>query len=328
MRLHAVGLVVTLAVALLVAPLAAEAQQQTKVYRIGLLTALPRPSQPSPAVEAFRQGLHDLGYVEGKNLVIESRYAEHQLDRLPILAAELVGVQPDVIFTFGTPGILAARQATTTIPIVVASGGDLVAQGIIASFARPGGNITGLTLVGLNSKRLELLKEAVPTVTRVALLFNPANPANPFAGGDIEADGRALGVQVQRIEVHHPDALDTAFLAIAAGGADALLLHDDPVLTTQTRRIAEFALQHQLPTMVPGRHQAQAGALIAYEAHPTDRFRRAAAYVDKILKGANPADLPVERADRLILVVNLKTAETLGVTLPPTFLFRADELIK
>jgi putative ABC transport system substrate-binding protein len=327
MQLHTVGLVATLAFALLVAPLAAEAQQLTKVYRIGLLSPSPRTSEPGTGIAAFRQGLHDLGYVEGQTFVMESRYAEHQLDRLPVLAAELVGLQPDVIFTFGTPGILAARQATTTIPIVVGSGGDLVAQGIIASFARPGGNITGLTLLtSLDSKRLELLKEAVPTVTRVALLFNPANPSNPST--TIEAAGRALGMQVQRVEVHHPDALDAAFLAITAGGADALLMHDDSVFITLAERIAEFALQHQLPTIgVRGRF-AQAGCLLAYGVHPTDRFRRAAVYVDKIFKGAKPADLPVERADRLFLVVNLKTAKTLGLTLPPTVLVLADEVIK
>lgn len=321
-----IGLVATLAVVLIVAPLAAEAQQPTKVYRIGYLSPN-RRAGPGPGLAAFRQSLHDLGYIEGQNLVIEYRYAELQMDRLPILAAELVGLQPDVIFTGGTPAILAARQATTTIPIVVGSGSDLVAQGIIASFARPGGNITGLTVVvGLDGKRLELLKEAVPTVTRVAFRFNPANPAN--ASTIIEAEGRMLGMQVQRVEVHSPDALDVAFVAITTGGADALLVHDDPVLNTQAERIAEFALHHHLPTIGGQGRFAQAGGLMAYGVHPTDRFQRAAVYVDKIFKGAKPADLPMERADRLFLCVNLKTATTLGLKLPPTVLVLADEVIQ
>src|SRR5262245_54383336 len=267
-------------------------------------------------------------YVEGQNLVVEYRYAEHQMDRLPSLAAELVGLQPDVIFTFGTPAILAVHQATSTIPIVVGSGGDLAAQGIVASLARPSGNITGLTLLlGLDSKRLELLTEAVPTATRVALLINPANPGTGNLCPAVEAAGRALGVHVRCVETPHPDALDAAFHAIVTGRAEALLLSDDSMVNSQATRIAAFALEHRLPTMGVGQF-AKAGGLLAYSADFTNMYRRAAVYVDKILKGAKPADLPVERADKLFLVVNLKTAKALGITIPSHLLMLADEVLQ
>jgi putative ABC transport system substrate-binding protein len=262
---------------------------------------------------------------------LEYRYAAGQLDQLPALAAELVRLPVDVIVTWGTQGVQAAQQATTTIPIVVGSAGDLAAQGIVASLARPGGNITGVALLPRSlAKHLELLKEAVPTIARVALLFNPANPGmqSLLPGRDIEAVGQALGVQVQRVEARHPDALDAALLTIAASGVDALLIHNDAMLNAHFTRIAEFAVQHRLPAMTELRRFAQEGGLLAYGPSVTDMARRAAVYVDKILKGARPADLPVERADKLSLVINLKTAAALGLMLPPTFLFQADEVIK
>jgi len=327
MRLH-IGLVATLAVVLIVVPLAAVARQPTKVYRIGWLSPGSRPSEPGPVLVAFLQALREFGYVEGQNLVVEYRYAEHQLDRLPSLAAALVGLQPDVIVTTGTPAIRALQQATSTIPIVVGSGGDLARQGIVASLARPSGNITGLTLLGgLDSKRLELLTEAVPTATRVALLINPANPGTGNLCPAVEASGRALRVHVQCVEAPHPDALDAAFHAIVTGRAEALLLSDDFMVSSQATRIAAFALEHRLPTMGVGQF-AQAGGLLAYSADFTDMFRRAAAYVDKILKGAKPADLPVERADKLFLVVNLKTAKALGIPIPSHLLMLADEVLQ
>jgi putative ABC transport system substrate-binding protein len=306
-------------------------QQSGNIPRVGVLSPGQPPPAGNPAVDLFRQGLRDLGYVEGQTILLDYRYAQGQNERLPALVAELIALQPDVLYTYTTLGVRAAQQATTTIPIVVGVAGDLVAQGIVASLARPGGNITGLTAGLADSKRLELLKEAIPTVTRVAVLFNPANPWNPFStrrAGDFEAEARALGVQVQRVEVQDPAALDAAFLAIAAGGADALFIPNDTVVSGQQARILEFARQHQLPTIASGREFAAAGGLIGYGPSFPDMYRRASVYVDKILKGAKAADLPVERPQKFELFLNRKTAEVLGITFPPTLLVLADEVIK
>jgi putative ABC transport system substrate-binding protein len=329
-RLPPVGLLLVLTLGVLITPLAAAAQPSRHIPRVGVLNWGPPPPEPNASVDAFLQGLHDLGYREGHNLIIDYRFAAWPYDRFPTLAAELAALQPDVIVTASTPGVQAAQQATTTIPIVVAAAGDLVTQGLVASYARPGGNITGLTYVTMPGKHYELLKEAVPTTARVAHLINAANPAHSFALRDPEAEGRALGMQVQRIEVRHADELDTAFRAIVAGGADALVVHDDAMLMAQAQatRIAAFALQHRLPTMGPFLGFARAGGLMAYNASVPDMFRRAAGYVDKILKGAKPADLPIERADKFVLVINLKTAQALGITIPPTLLLLADEVIQ
>ena len=331
MQLRAIGLIIIVGLASLVATLAAHAQPATKVYRIGWLRT-GTPAGFDPYAEAFRQGLRDLGYVEGHNLAIEYRYAEGHLERLRTLAAEVVALQPDVILTSGTPGVRAAQQATTTIPIVVGIAADLVTQGFVASPARPGGNITGLTQVtDIGTKRLELLKEAIPTIVRVAYLSNPANPASAVgAPADVEAPRAlgALGVQGQRVEARHADDLDTAFRAIVAGGVDALVISQDGLFIREAPRIAAFALQHRLPTMAGDLGFARAGGLMAYSASTPDMFRRAASYVDKLLKGAKPADLPVERADKFVLVINLQTAQALGITIPPTLLFRADEVIR
>ena len=287
----AVGCIVTLILSLLAAPLAADAQPAIKVYRIGWLRT-GTPSGLDPIIEAFRQGLRDLGYIEGHNLAIEYRYAEGNLDRLRILAAELAALQPDVILTSGTPAVRAAQQATTTIPIVVGIAADLVVQGFVASLARPGGNITGLTqVIDLNAKRGELLKEAIPTIARVAYLMNPANPASAVGAPEAAAAYQALGIQGQRVEARHADDLDTAFRTIVASGVDALVIPQDGLFIREAPRIAAFALQHRLPTIAGDLGFAHAGGLMAYSASTPDMFRRAASYVDKILKGAKPADL-------------------------------------
>jgi putative ABC transport system substrate-binding protein len=318
----------TLVLTILVGPWLANAQGPTKVPHLGVLSQWSQGASPSPALQAFLQRLHDLGYREGENLRIDYRFAAQQLDRLPTLAAELVALQPDVIFTSsGTPALRAAQQATTTIPIVVGAASDLVAQGLVASLAQPGGNITGLTLIDeISAKRRALLKEALPTITRVAHLSNPANAGDALS---ITAEAyRALGLQVQYVGARHADDLDAAFRAIVAGGVDALFISADGVLGAEAPRIAAFALQHRLPTMGGDVGFVRAGGLMAYSTNISDMFRRAADYVDKILKGAKPADLPIERPIKFEFVINLKTAEALGLTLPPSILFQANEVIR
>jgi putative tryptophan/tyrosine transport system substrate-binding protein len=318
--------------ALLVAPLAAEAQPRGHIPIVGVLR-LGEPSadsDPKSAFNAFRQGLHELGYVEGQTVRLEYRYAEWQLDRLPSLAAELVQLQPDVIVTNTTPGALAAKQATTTIPIVVAVSEDLVAEGIVASLARPGGNITGQNLRDpeLAGKRLELLKEAVPTLTQVAVLVDTANRAHDRVPGHIAAEAQALGVRLQRVEVGEVGTFDRAFETIARSGAEALMVMDSAMFNAHRQRILEFARTHRLPTVCGVRPYAEAGCLIAYAPDILEMFRRAAVFVDKILKGAKPGDLPVEQPAKFELVVNLNTAQALGLTIPPALLFQATEVIR
>jgi putative ABC transport system substrate-binding protein len=317
----------TLVLTILVGPWLADAQGPTKVSRLGVLFQGSQGSSPSSALHAFLQRLHDLGYREGENFRIDYRFAAQQLDRLLTLAAELVALQPDALFTSGTPALRAAQQATTTIPIVVGAASDLVAQGLVASLAQPGGNITGLTLVDdIAAKRRTLLKEAVPTIARVTHLSNPANPGDALR---ITAEAYpALGLQVQYVRARHANDLVAAFHAIVAGGSDALFISADGLFSEEAPRIAAFALQHRLPTMGGTIEFVRAGGLMAYSTNIPDMFRRAADYVDKILKGAKPADLPIERPIKFELVINLKTAQALGLTLPPTFLFQADEVIR
>jgi putative ABC transport system substrate-binding protein len=322
---------VTLTLSLLAAPLVAYAQPATQVYQIGRLSA-GQPLPESTAYEAaFRQGLRELGYVEGQNLVLAYRYAEGSADRLPALAAELVQRQVDVIVAGGVPAIRAAQQATRTIPIVMAGVTDPVGQGLITSLARPGGNTTGLSLLNeeLPGKRLELLKETVPQSTRIAVLANPALPAYASRMHNLTVAARALGLHMHVVEVRRADELAPAFAAMTRAGVDALLVIAEPALMDGLRgQVADLATTSRLPAMYDWRMYVEAGGLISYGPSLPDIYRRAATYVDKILKGAPPADLPVEQPTKFELVINLKTAKALGLTIPPTLLFLADEMIK
>ena len=311
-------------------PFAARAQQMGKVPRIGYLGSS-SPSLEPHFVEAFRQKLRELGHIEGENIAIEYRWAEGQDGRLPDLAAELVRLQPNVIVTTGTPGALAAMQATKTIPIVMASSGDPVGAGLVASLARPGGHVTGFTIVGpqIEGKRLDLLKEAVPELSRVAVLWNPSNPALVSYFDTIENAGRTLRISLDPVaEVRRANELDNAFFAIASARPRALLVVADRFLLAHRKRIVEFAVAKRLPGMFPYREYVEAGGLMSYAPSNIELFRGAATYVDKILKGAKPGDLPVQEPTKLELIVNLKTSKAIGLTVPESFLLRADELIE
>jgi putative tryptophan/tyrosine transport system substrate-binding protein len=307
----------------------AEAQQPKKVQVIGIL-ASPSSSVASARVEAFQKGLVDLGYSEGKNIAIEHRYADGRLERLSDLAAEVIRLKIDVILALGAPAALAAKQATTTIPIVM-TGGDPVRAGIVASLARPGGNVTGLSdsTVDVSTKRLELLKEVVPKLSRVAILWNPLNPTNPLQLEDTQAAAAALSMTVYAVEVKGVDDFDRAFVAIKKGRAGGLLVPGDPMFGTESKRITDFAIKNRLPVMHAGLIQVELqGGLMAYATSLPDLARRAAAYVDKILKGTKPADLPVEAPMKFELIINLKTAKQIGVTIPPDLLARATKIIR
>ena len=320
--------VLPLCALLLALCISAEAQQPKKVLRIGIL-ASPSSSVASARVEAFRKGLVDLGYSEGKNIAIEYRYADGRLERLPDLAAEVTRLGVDVILALGNPAALAAKQATTTIPIVM-TGGDPVRAGIVASLARPGGNVTGLSdsTVDVSTKRLELLKEVVPKLSRVAILWNPLNPTNPLQLEDTQAAAAALGITVYAVEVKGVHAFDRAFAAIKKSGAGGLLVPGDPMFGTEGKRITDFAVKNRLPVMHAGLIQVENGGLMAYATSLPDLARRAATYVDKILKGTKPADLPVEAPMKFEFVINLKTAKQIGLTIPPNVLARADRVIR
>jgi ABC-type uncharacterized transport system substrate-binding protein len=331
MRRTTVGLFVMLALSVLTTPAVAAAQQPTQVYRIGRLSPGFPPSQPSPSMEAFRQGLRDLGYVEGQNLVIEWRWAEGREERLPDLAAELVRLQVAVIVVGGITAIRAAQHATSTIPIVMAANYDPVGEGFIASLARPGGNITGLSWLGaeLPGKRLELLKETLPQSTRIAVLGNPANAAHDSWLHSLSAAARALGLHLHVVELPRADELDSAFAAITSAGADALIVLSDPALIDGLYgRIVDLAAKSRLPAMYDWRAYVDAGGLMSYGPSMPDMQRRAASYVDKILKGAKPADLPIEQPTTFNLVINLKAAKAIGLTIPPTVLFQANEVLQ
>ena len=306
----------------------AEAQQSKKVPRIGILAAQSRSSSSS-RIEAFRKGLAELGYMEGRSIALEDRYADGQLERLPDLAAEVVRLNVDVLLALGLPAASAAKQVTTTIPIVF-TGGDPVRTGLVASLARPGGNVTGLSdaTVDVSTKRLELLKEVVPTLSRVAMLWNPANPTNPLQLKDTQAAAPALGMTVYAVEVKGIVDFERAFAAIRKDGAGGLLVSGDPMFGTEGKRITNFAVKNRLPVMHAGLEVAERGGLMAYSTSLPDLARRAATYVDKILKGAKPADLPVEAAMKFELVINLKTAKQIGLTIPPNVLARADKVIR
>ncbi|MBI4587668.1 MAG: ABC transporter substrate-binding protein [Candidatus Rokubacteria bacterium] len=327
MRLRTVRLIVGFAFGLL--PLAADAQQAGRVYRIGVLSGVP-PAALSSRVEAFRQGLLERGWMEGKTIALEYRHVGGQPDRFPAQAADLVRLKVDVIVTTGPAAAVAAKKATSTIPIVMATGGDVVGAGLVASLARPGGNITGLTAISpeLSAKRLELLKEAFPGVSRVAVLWNPADPGAALSFRETEIAARALGVQLQSLEVRGPNDFDRAFSAITEKRADALLVVRSPVTNVHQTRIVDFAAKSRLPAMYSRTGSAEAGGLMFYGTDDHDLYRRAATYVDKILKGAKPADLPVEQPTKFELVINLKTAKALGLTIPQSILLRADKVIE
>jgi putative ABC transport system substrate-binding protein len=324
-------LLVTLAFGFLMGPLVAQAQQTGKLYRIGWLSAGPAPPEPTVQIQAFQQGLRDLGYVEGHNLVMEYRYAAGSAERLHDYAAELVRFPVDVIVAVGASGTRGAQRATRTIPIVMTGNYDPVGEGFVASLARPGGNITGLsnlraTLIG---KQLEFLKELVPQSARIAVLANPASPGYAQLLHNLTVAAEALKVSLHAVELRRAEALDDAFAAMRQAGADALIVFSEPQLITPLRgQIATLAATSRLPAMYDGKPYVEAGGLMSYGANPVDVNRRVAVYVDKVLKGANPADLPVEQPTTFELVINLKTVEAMGLTIPPTLLFQATEVLR
>ena len=306
-----------------------EAQQRGKVPRIGFLAA-PAPSFFSTRMNAFREGLYDLGHVEGKNIAIEYRYAGGKLDRLPALAAELVRLKVDVIVTSSAPGALAAKNVTGTVPIVFVTAGDPVGIGLVTSLARPGGNITGLTTHApeLSGKRLELLKEVLPRITRVAVLWNPFNPGFSEMLKEMQAASQAHALQLQSLEVQSLEDFEGAFESLTRGDSHAIIVVSDPFLNTHHRLILDLAGKHRLPAMYGGPEVVDAGGLMSYAPSFTNQYRRAATYVDKILKGTKPAELPVERPMKFELVINLKTAKQIGLTIPESVLYRVDRVIK
>lgn len=318
--------------ALLAAPLAAEAQQAGKRPSIGMLLpgAAPPPGQPNPLLDAFRGGLRDLGYVEGQNVVIEYRWSEGRDERFSDLATDLVRLNVAVIVTQLTPAVLAAKAATSTIPIVMAAMGDPVGMGVVASLARPGANITGLSLLDpdLDGKRIELLKEAVPGLRRVAILWSANDPGMTLAFSRVEVAARALGLSLQSLAVREPGDFPRAFQAARAGRAEALIVTAQPFTLRHRTQILDLTANHRLPAMYTLRGFVDAGGLIAYGPNLADLFRRAATYVDKILRGAKPADLPVEQPTKFELLINLKTAKALGLTIQPSLLLRADYVIE
>jgi len=330
MRLTTVGIIVTFTLALLAVPHASKAQPPGRVPRIGMLWFGSPVVGPSPHLEAFRQGLRELGYTEGQNIVIETRHAAMRPALLPDLAANLVLSKVDVIVAAGDPAIYAARHATSTIPIVMVAGADPVGSGLVASLARPGGNLTGSSALSpeLSGKRLQLLTEALPGVSRVAVLWNPADPAKALDVRETQAAGQALGVQLQLLEVRGPEEFESAFAAMTRDRAEALITLGDPLTVSHRMRIVDLAAKSRLPTMYDVREFVEAGGLMAYGPSLADLFRRAAAYVDKILKGGKPGTLPVEQPMKFELIIDLKTARALGLTLPQSVLFLADQVIQ
>jgi putative ABC transport system substrate-binding protein len=309
--------------------LPAEAQQARKVSRVGFLGAA-SASALIGRLDAFRHGLQELGYIEGKTIAIEYRYADGKAERVPELAAELIALKPDVIVTYQTPSVLAIKKLSTTIPVVFTMLSFPVENGIVASFARPGGNVTGLTNLTeeLNGKRLELLKETVPKITRIAVLSNPVNPTQPLEWKAIESTARLLGLQLHSLEVRNAKDFDPAFEEALRARAQALLFLPEAVFSGNINRIVEFTTGNKLPSMYEGSSSVAAGGLMSYGPNINDSFRRAATYVDKILKGAKPADLPVEQPKKFEFVINLKTAKQIGLTIPQKILIRADKVIK
>jgi putative ABC transport system substrate-binding protein len=322
--------VVTLCALLLALCFPAQAQQQKKIPRIGYLTAASLSANQA-RIEAFRQGLHELGYVEGKNIAIEYRYAEGKRDRLPALAAELVRIKLDIIVTTGPASTRPAKEATVTIPIVMASDSDPVGMGFVASLARPGGNITGLSTLApeISGKQLELLREIVPKLSRVAILRTWTVPGSaPLTLKEIEPAAAAFGVRLQYLNVRNAKDIEAAFRAAGKERADAVLLLASLVLNSHRKQVVDSAVKSRLPAIYPLAEYTEAGGLMYYGANTPDLFRRAATYVDKILKGTKPADLPVEQPKKFEFIINLKAAKQIGLTIPPNVLVRADKVIK
>jgi putative ABC transport system substrate-binding protein len=307
----------------------AEAQQPKKVLRIGILFG-GRPPAVSDRLEAFRQALNELGYVEGKNIVIEARYAEGKLDRLPALASELVRLNSDVIVTGGPQSTRSAKNATSTIPIVMGQDSDPVGSGFVASLARPGGNISGLSNFNaeLGGKRLELLKEIVPKLSRMTVIGTSTEPANALFLKEAHLGAAALGIKLQYADVRGTKDLEAGFLEATKGRADAVLVLPASILFSQRTKIADLAAKRQLPAMYISREFVEDGGLISYGTSVPDLFRRAAIYADKILKGANPGDLPIEQPTKFELVINLKAAKQIGLAIPANVLARADKVVK
>jgi putative ABC transport system substrate-binding protein len=316
-----------LTLGLLAGPLAAEAQSAGKVYRIGWLHPQPLPKQ---WLAGFDQGLREFGYVEGKDLIIERRWGDGNFDRLPAMAADLVRLNVDVLISGNSRALRELQKATRTIPIVMLGSGDPLGAGLVASLARPGGNLTGLSQLApeLSGKRLELLKEVVPRLSRLTMLSNPGNPSVVIGLQETRAAAAILGLILQSLDVRKPDELDSALATIARDRPDALVLPIDSMIYEQRTRIAEFAVKQGLPSMGPYREFVEVGGLMAYGASIPDIFRRSVGYIDKILKGAKPADLPVEQPTKYEFIINLKTAKLLGLTIPPAVLARADEVIQ
>jgi putative ABC transport system substrate-binding protein len=319
----------TMGLGLLAAPLAVEAQQGGKLYRIGMLET--RSTVTNAAnIEAFRQGLLELGYKEGQNFEIVYRSSNGRVERFPGLASELVRLKVDVILTRGTPAAVAAKSATRTIPVVMAASADPVGSGIVASLGRPGGNVTGLSSVDTDvyAKRVELLREMLPKLARVAAIFNMGNPVIPPQWNAVEASARSLGIKAQLLDVRRPEDLGRAFEAAAKRRAEALVVGIDGVTQGNLRTIAGLAAKQRLPSIYGAKEYVDFGGLITYGASDLHMYHRAATYVDKILKGAKPADLPVEQPTTFELVINLKTAKALGLTIPESLLLRADQVIR
>jgi putative tryptophan/tyrosine transport system substrate-binding protein len=319
--------IVTFTLSLFVLSLTADAQPPGQVYRIGYLGTDPPPAH---RWEAFLDGLRERGYIEGRNLIFERRFSEGNAERFPEFAAELVRLRVDCIIVPTTPAALAAKHATQTIPIVILTALDPVGAGLVASLARPGGNITGLSALApeLSGKRLELLKEVVPGMTRVAVLWNAANPTNAPVWEETQAAARTLGLLLHSQEVRGPQDFEGAFTRTAQARPDALLVLTDSLIAMHRQQIVEFATQQHLPSVFTTREWVVAGGLMSYGPSVPDLYRRAATYVDKLLKGAKPADLPVEQPMKFELVLNLKTAQALELTIPPIVLFRADEVLQ
>jgi putative ABC transport system substrate-binding protein len=326
-RIIALG--ITLALAIFVAPLASDAQPAGKVPRVGVLIAVSAPTT-TLFDEVLRQGLAELGYVEGENIALEYRSAEGQYEQLPALAAELVGFPVDVLVTWGTPAALAAKHTTSTIPVVFTAVADPVLSGLVTSLARPGGNLTGVTHIPseLDTKRLQLLKEAVPSTSRVGVLWHPEFPPNVESLPELQRAAQALRVELHLVAYRGAQEFESAVAAMRREGAEALFVMPHPTTSGQAARLAALAATHRLPAMAPYQHFAEEGGLMAYGGSFTDMYRRAPLLVDKLLKGAHPSELPVERPMRFDFVINLKTAKALGLSIPPSLLLRADHVIE
>jgi len=331
MRRTTVGIITTLVLCVLAVPCVVKAQPPVRVYRVGFISPLPASPEP-PTLHAFRQGMRELGYVEGRTVILETRFADGRQARFPDLVADLLRLQVDVLVVGSEVGVLAAQKATTTVPIVFAGVSDPVTPGIVTSLARPGGNTTGVTFgigeVGFGGKWVELLKEAVPGLAHVAVLANAADPQSAPLVRDIQAAARELHMTLDVLDAGNDTHLERAFAAIGASGAQGLIVTNTPFFAANRAKLVQFAASQRLPAMYFFKLFAEAGGLMSYGGSLEESYRRAATYVDKILQGAKPADLPVEQPTKFVLVINLKTAQALGLTIPSNLLILADEVIK